>query len=57
MGAENVPRFWKELKAAEADEAEFREFVGPAGVMGIGVREKRKAEKLKVEIGNAKTQK
>lgn len=57
VGAENVPRFWKELKAAEADEAEFREFGGPAGVMGIGVREKRKAEKLKVEIGNAKTQK
>jgi hypothetical protein len=38
VGVENVPRFWKELKEAEVDEAEFREFLGPEGVMGIGIR-------------------
>jgi hypothetical protein len=38
VGAENVPRFWKELKAAESHCAEFLEFLGPEGVMGIGIR-------------------
>lgn len=43
VGAENVPQFWKELKTAERDEAEFFEFFeGPEGVMGIGIRKKLK---------------
>jgi len=38
VGYENVPKFWRELKANEAGKSEFQEFIGPEGVMGIGLR-------------------
>jgi hypothetical protein len=38
VGSGNVPRFWTELKAAEKNNASFHAFLGPPGVMGIGIR-------------------
>jgi hypothetical protein len=43
VGVDNVPKFWQDLRQQEQSGAEFQEFLGPAGVMGIGIR-KRKEE-------------
>lgn len=44
VGLENVPRFWAELKIAEADSSRFLEIGSPTpgvGIMGIGIRVRR----------------